>query len=129
MLAQVAAAYLPQLAFNESERTAKKTMTLKRMEKEFAELYEARVFKTWWKYKGLSKCQLAVALSVLCDHRMTDMVKVLEALKEIAIEEVKSKGQFTIPGIVMIGARAKVSRHGIKAFAICPLKRDAEQES
>ena len=44
------------------------------------------------------------------------MVRILESLEEIAIEELKNKGHFTIPGIVKI--EAKGVNHGVKAFAI-----------
>ena len=97
-------------------------MASRRMKKELAEFYKAKMLKKWSK-KTMTKWQLAIALSALCDSKMTDMLKVLKTLEEIALKEVESEGQFTIPGIVMIGAEAETQakrqakRHD-KAFAI-----------
>ena len=97
-------------------------MASRRMKKELAKFYKAKMLNKGSK-KDMSKLQLAIALSALCDSKMTDMLKVLKALEEIALKEVESEGQFTIPEIVMIGAKAKTQakrqakRHD-KAFAI-----------
>ena len=140
-----------------------KPMTSRRLKKELAEFYPiirlkkdlAEFYKEIrgsWKKSGMSKCQLAIALSAICDRKKTDMVKLLETLKEIAfeelmnkgqftiprivkikakiaLEEVKNKGQFTIPGIEKIEATTQGSLRNAKAFAIWSLEHHAEQES
>lgn len=95
-------------------------MASRRMKKELAKFYKAKMLKNRSK-KDMSKLQLAIALSALCDNKMTDMLKVLQALEEIALKEVESEGQFTIPGIAMIGAKAKTKKRlhvEVKAFAM-----------
>ena len=95
-------------------------MASRRMKNELAEFYKAKMLKNWDK-KDMTKWQLAIALSALCDNKMTDMLKVLQALEEIAFKEVESEGQFTIPGIAMIGAKAKTKKRlhvEVKAFAM-----------
>ena len=97
--------------------------------------------------KGMSKSHIAAALSAMCGHKMTDMLKVLDALMQIATEEVKNNGKFTIPGVVMIKKRykpgrsagkvyvfgqqvdlkAKAGHNVIKAFVIRTLKNKAEE--
>lgn len=96
--------------------------------------------------KGISKSHIAKALSAKCGHKQKDMVKVLDALMEIATEEVKTHGKFTIPGIVMVKKRykpgrsagkvmligkqydvkAKAGHNVIKAFVINPLKSNVQ---
>ena len=92
----------------------KKHMMSKRLKKELEEFYKETSGS--WTTKGMSKCQLAITLSAICNRKMSDMVRILESLEEIAIEELKNKGHFTIPGIVKI--EAKGVNHGVKAFAI-----------
>ena len=95
-------------------------MASRKMKNELAEFYKAKMLKNW-DTKDMSKWQLAIALSALCDNKMTDMLKVLQALEEIALKEVESEGHFTIPGIAMIGAKAKTKKRWhvkVKAFAI-----------
>ena len=140
-----------------------KPLTSRRLKKELAEFYqiirlkkELAIFykevNRSWKKRGMSKCQLAIAISAICDRKKTDMVKVLETLQEIAIEEVmnkghftiprivkikakidhenvKSKGQFTIPGIEKIETTTQGSLRNAKAFAIWSLEHYAEQET
>ena len=99
--------------------------------------------------KGISKSHIANAQSAKCGHKQKDMVKVLDALMEIATEEVKTHGKFTIPGIVMVKKRykpgrsagkvmligkqydvkAKAGHNVIKAFVINPLKSNVKQPS
>ena len=82
----------------------------------------------------MTKGQLAIALSSLCDQKMRDMVKILKALQEIALDDVKTKGHFTIPGIAMIGAKPKFytwrksALHGVMAFPLWSLEQVPQQQ-
>ena len=110
-----------------------KSMAAKRMQQELMKVYKANMFKNSGSI-GMTKGQLAIALSSLCDQKMKDMVKILKALQEIAAEDVKTKGHFTIPGIAMIGAKPKFytwrksALHGVKAFPLWSLEQVPQQQ-
>ena len=65
----------------------------------------------------MAKSTLADALGAKCMQRRKEILKVLEALAEVAIDEVKNKGKFTIPGIVMMKKRYKAPRKAGKKIA------------
>ena len=126
----------------------KKAMTSKRLKKDLAEFYKE--ISGPWTSCGMSESQLAIILSATCNCKMTDMVKVLKCLKQIAIEELLNTRNFTIPGIVQITAKiahgeeskgqltikaiqkfeaaAQGSQKNVNAFAMLLWKNDAEQK-
>ena len=59
-----------------------KSMAAKRMQQELVKVYKAKMFKNSNSI-GMTKGQLAIALSSLCDQKMRDMVKILKALEEL----------------------------------------------
>ena len=105
------------------------------MQQELVKIYKAKMFKNSSSI-GMTKGQLAIALSSLCDQKMKDMLKILKALQEIALEDVKTKGHFTIPGIAMIGAIARFKRrtcrkstlYGVMAFPLWSLEQVLQQQ-
>ena len=67
--------------------------------------------------KSMPKTYIADALGTKCLRKRKEMLKVLEALAELALEEVTNNGMFTIPGIVTIKKRYKPARKaGKKIF-------------
>ena len=101
------------------------------------------------KKKGISKCQIAAVLSAMCSQKQSDMETFLDTLAKLAIQELRDKQKFEIPGIVLIknnykperkggriqflgqkfNVKAKAARYIVKAYPIFPLKRDVEKIS
>ena len=99
------------------------------------------------KKKGMSKCQIAAVLSTMCNHKHSDMETFLDTLAKLAIQELRDKQKFEIPGIVLIknnykperkggrmkflgqkfNVKAKAAHYVVKAYPIFPLKRDVEK--
>ena len=99
------------------------------------------------KKKGMSKCQIAAVLSTMCNHKQSDMETFLDTLAKLAIQELRDKQKFEIPGIVLIknnykperkggrikflgqkfNVKAKAAHYVVKAYPIFPLKRDVEK--
>ena len=93
--------------------------------------------------KALPKGGIADALATACESKKSEMVKVLDALAELATKEAKSTVKFTIPGVVMVKTRhkpatkagkhmafgkevmvkAKPARTVVKCFAVRALKQ------
>ena len=68
--------------------------------------------------KAMLKSQIATKLSAMCKQEKKEMRKVLDALAQIATEEVKNNGKFTIPGVVTFVKRYKAAceERKVKAF-------------
>ena len=101
------------------------------------------------KKKGMSKCQIAAVLSTMCNHTQYAMETFLETLAKLAIEELRDKNKFEIPGIALIKNVYKPARKAgkitflgqkfklkakkacfiVKAYPIFPLKREVERMS
>merc|ERR1712151_513826 len=56
---------------------------------------------------AMSKTELVAALEAKSSVKKSECKKVLESLAEVAGKEVKSKGKFTVPGLVMVKTRTK----------------------
>ena len=85
----------------------------------------------------------------MCSQKQSDMETFLDTLAKLAIQELRDKQKFEIPGIVLIknnykperkggriqflgqkfNVKAKAARYIVKAYPIFPLKRDVEKIS
>ena len=99
--------------------------------------------------KGMSKCQIAAVLSTMCNQTQCAMETFLDTLAKLAIEELRDKNKFEIPGIALIknihkparkagkitflgqkfNLKAKKACFIVKAYPIFPLKREVERLS
>ena len=73
----------------------------------------AKIAKT----RGIAKKYIADALGAKCMQRRKEMLKVLDALAEVTIDEMKNNRKFTIPGIVMMKTHYKAPRKAGKKIA------------
>merc|ERR1719198_927897 len=60
--------------------------------------------------KSIPKSGIAEAIAEETELKKPDVSKVLDALAEIATEQVTKAGKFTIPGIVMLKKKVKPAR-------------------
>merc|ERR1712091_35188 len=67
--------------------------------------------------KSIGKSAIADALATACEHKRSEMAKVLDALAELAAKETKSTGKFTIPGVCMVKTKHKPARKAGKRMA------------
>ena len=92
---------------------------------------------------AVTKSDMVAELEKKTSVKKSDCKKVLGSLAEVGAKEVKSKGKFTIPGLVMVKTRtkpatkagkremfgkvvlvkAKPAKTVVKAFAVAALKR------
>merc|ERR1712150_362573 len=56
---------------------------------------------------AMTKTEMLAALESKSSVKKSDCKKVLDGLAEVGAKEVKSKGKFTIPGLVMVKTRVK----------------------
>merc|ERR1719480_555559 len=57
--------------------------------------------------KSITKGEIADQLATACELKKTQCSKLLNALAEIAGQQVKSAGKFIIPGVCMVKTRMK----------------------
>merc|ERR1712076_353032 len=92
---------------------------------------------------AMTKTEMLAALESKSSVKKSDCKKVLDGLAEVGAKEVKSRGKFTIPGLVMVKTRvkpatkagkremfgkvvvvkAKPAKTVVKAFAVAALKK------
>merc|ERR1719281_1445873 len=57
--------------------------------------------------KSIGKGEIADQLAAATELKKADCGKILSALAEVAAEQVKKRGKFTIPGVCMVKTRYK----------------------